>query len=200
VPRSALRRRRSNEVGSSTPTSTPRWPSRHCTAPGKRLRLCRRPAQRRWCAAHCDLRGPAGSGDQRQARVPLSVTRRTSPALECWPPSQRLGRDRPSADPPTNLSDGLPDDGPQRQRHRDRSVAVVPAGSDPTWHDRQDRLAADAEIAPACDHDPLRRTIHLARAAELAVTEPVTMQSEATPGRPTGSAADDAHSRPSGLG
>jgi len=30
------------------PTRPPRWPSRHCTAPGKGLRLSRRPPQRRW--------------------------------------------------------------------------------------------------------------------------------------------------------
>lgn len=200
VPRGDHRGRRSTAVGSSSPTSTPRWPSRHCTAPGKRLRLSWRPPQRRWRPADRDLCRAGGGGDQRQTRVPQRPARYPSPALQRRPPGRRLERGRPGADPATNLSDGLPGDGPQRQRHSDRGVAVVPSRRDPARHDRQNRTAAHAAIAPARDHDPCRRPRRISWTTELAIPNAVTVQPEPAARGPARGTAVGACARPRALG
>lgn len=200
VPRDDPSGRRSNVVGTASPTSPPRWPSRHCTAPGKGLRLSWRPPQRRWRPADGDLRRPAGGGDQRQARVSERSTRGLPPALQRRPPARRLERGRPGADPATNLSDRLPDDRPQRQRHRDRGLAVVPSGCDPARHDRQNRIAAHAAVAPARDDDPRRRPRHISWTTELAIANPVTVQPEPAAYAPARGTAVGACARPCAFG
>jgi hypothetical protein len=172
-------------VGSTSPTSTPRCPSPHCTAPGKGLMALRRGPQRRRRVADRDLRRAARGVAQRQARVTERVTRGTSPAQQRRPPGHVLGGDLPRADPATDRRYGLLRDRPERERHRDRGVAVVPARRHPTWDDRQDRRAARAYVAPARDHDPRRRAVRVGRTAELAIAEPVTVQ----PDQPTGGLA-----------
>jgi hypothetical protein len=87
-------------------------------------------------------------------------------------------------------------DGPQRERHRDRGVAVVPAGRDAARHDRHDRPAVCAPVAPARDHDPRRRVVRLGWPAELSVPSPVTVQPEPPTDRPGGRMAGHARARP----
>ena len=199
VPHGDRRRRRSNVVGGSSPTSTPRWPSRHCTAPGKSLRPSRRPAKRWRCAADRDLRRTRGGGDDRHAHIAECAPRGTSPALKRGPPRRRLVADPPRADPAPHLGDRFTYDSPQRQRHRDRGMAVVPMGRDPARHHREDRVAGRALVAPARDHDPRRRAVRAGRTAELAFAEPVTMQAQPTARGPARGAAVDAGSRSGGL-
>ena len=165
-------------VGSVSPTSTRRCPSAHCTAPGKCLMALRRGPQRRRCVTDRDLRCPARGVAQRQTRVADRVARRTSPTPKRRPPGHVRGGDRPRADPATNLNDGLLHDRPERERHRDRGMAVVPSPRHPARHDRQDRRAAGAQVAPARDHDPRRSAVRVGRAPELAIAEPVTVQPE----------------------
>jgi len=195
----AQRRRRSNVVGSACPTSTPRCASRHCTAPGKCLHGERCGPQRRRSAADRDLRRACGRRDQRQARIPQAATCSVGPALERRPPGHRLRRDRPGADPLAYGRDRLPNDRPQRERHRDRRAPVVPARRHSARHDGDDRAALHAEIASARNHDPARRTTDLGWPAQLAVADAVPVESESTAGGPTRGATVDAGSRPGGL-
>lgn len=199
VPRGDQRGRRSNVVGPASPTRPPRWPSRHCTAPGKCLRRSWRPPQRRWRPADRDLCCARGRGDQRQAGVSERGTRRLSPALQRRPSARRLERGRPSADPATNLRDGLPGDGPQRQRHRDRGEAVVPSGRDPAWYDGENRIAAHTAVATARDHDPRRWPRGIRWTAELAIAKPVTVQPEPAARGPARGTAVGACARPGAL-
>ena len=185
VPRGVRRGHGSNVVGSASPTSTPRCPSPHCTAPGKCLVASRRGAQRRRRVTDRDLRRAARGVAQRQTRVAESVTRGTRPAQQRRPPGHVLGSDLPRADPATDLRHGLLRDRPQRERHRDRGMAVMPARRHPARDDRQDRRAARAQVASARDHDPRRSAVRVGRAAELPIAEPVTVQ----PDQPTGGLA-----------
>jgi len=199
VPRGDQRGRRSNVVGAALPTRPPRWPSRHCTAPGKGLRLSRRPPQRRWRPADRDLRRARSRGDQRQAGVAERGPRGLSPALQRRPPARRLERGRPGADPATNIRDGLPHDGPQRQRHRDRGEAVVPSRCDPAWHHGKNRTAAHTAVPPARDHDAGRRPRCIHWPTELAIAKPVAVQPEPAARRPARCTAVGAGSRPCRL-
>jgi hypothetical protein len=199
VPCGALRRRRSNAVGSAYPTSTPRCTSRHCTAPGKCLHRTRCRPQRRRRSPDRDLPGAGRRRDQRQARVTQAASRCVGPALQGGPPRHGLHGDRPSADPPTNRGDGLPDDRPQRERHRDRRVPVVPPRRDSARHHREHRATPHAEIASALDHDPARRAACIRRSAELAIAVTVAVEPEPATRRSAGCTAVGARSRPGGL-
>ena len=185
-------------VGSATPTSTRRCPSAHCTAPGKGLMALRRGPQRRRCVTDRDLRRAACSVAQRQARVVERIPRRTCPTQKRRPPGHVFGADRPRADLATNLCHGRLRDRPQRERHRDRGVAVVPTLRHPARHDRQDRRAARAQVAPACDHDPRRSAVRVGRPTELAIPEPVTVQPEQPSGGLARGTAVDAGPWPRG--
>jgi len=165
-------------VGSASPTSTRRCPSAHCTAPGKCLMALRRGPQRWRCVTDRDLRRAARGVAQRQARVAKRIMRGTSPALKRRPAGQIFGGDRPRAHPATDLCHALTHDAPERERHRNRGVAVVPLLRHPARHDCQDRRAARAQVASARDHDPRRSAVRVGRAAELALAEPVTVQSD----------------------
>jgi hypothetical protein len=189
VSRGAQRRRRSKAVGSTSPTSTPRCASRHCTASGKRLHRERCGPQRRWRPANRDLRGTCSRRDRRQAGVTRGATPGACPPFERRPPGQRLGGDRPGADPPADRRNWLPNDRPQRERHRDRRVAVVSPGGDPARNDRQDRAAAHASVAPAADHDPAGNAVGFRRSADLAIADPVSVESQLAADGPTGSTA-----------
>jgi hypothetical protein len=155
--------------------------------------------QRRRRPTDCDLRGAGGRCDQRQARVTQRATRGMRPALQGRPPGHGLGGDRPGTDPPTDRDDRLPDDRPQRERHRDRRMPVVPPRRDPAWHYREDRPAVHATISSALDHDPPGRAVCVGRTAELAIAQAVAVQPKPAPGRTAGGAAVDARSRPGGL-
>ena len=195
----AQRRRRSNAVGSASPSSTPRCTSRHCTAPGKRLHHAWCSPQRRWCSADRDLRGACSRRDQRQTHVAQRATCGACPALERRPPGHGLGGDRSGTDPLTNCSDGLPSDRPQRERHRDRRISVVPARRDSARHHGENRTALHTQIASALDHDPARWTTELGWPAQLPIPDTVPVESEPTTRGPTRSATVDARSRPGGL-
>jgi hypothetical protein len=199
VSRGAQRRRRSNTVGSASPTSTPRCASRHCTAPGKCLHRERCSPQRRRCPADRDLRGAGRRRDQRQARASQGATCGMGPALERRPPGHRFCRDRPGTDPLAYGRDRLPNDRPQSERHRDCRMPVVPARRDSARYDGEDRAALHAEIASALNHHPARRTVDLGWPAQLAVADAVPVEPESTTGGPTRGAAVDARSRPGGL-
>lgn len=199
MPHGHSSRRRSNAVGWSSPTSTPRCPSRHCTAPGKCLRLSRRTSERWRCAADRDLRGACCRRDQRHARIAEREMRGTSPALERRPPRRRLVAEPPCADATSYLCDGLVHDRQQRERHRDRGVAIVTTWRDPTRHDRQDRVARRTLVAPARDHDPRRRAIHLGRTTELPIAESVPVQPESPARGPARRAANNTGPRSSAL-
>ncbi len=194
-----LRRRRSNAVGSASPTSTPRCASRHCTAPGKCLHRARCGPQRRRRPPDRDLRDPGRRGDQRQTRVTQGVTRGACPVLERRPPGHSLGRDRPGADPAADGSDRIPGDCPERKRHRDRRVAVVPPRRHPPRHHREHRAAAHASVAPAFDHDPAGSAATVGWSAELAVADAMAVESEPAARWPAGSSAVDACSGPGVL-
>jgi hypothetical protein len=96
-------------------------------------------------------------------------------------------------------SDRLTDDRPQRERHRDRGVAVVPARCDAARNDGQDRVARDARVTAARDHDPRGRDVGIKRTADLAVAESVPVQTEIAADGPACRAAHDARSGPGAL-
>ena len=199
MSRGALRRRRSNAVGSASPTSTPRCPSRHCTAPGKGLHRARRGSQRRRCPANRDLRGSGSGCDQRCVRVVQGTTRSLSPARERRPPCRRLGAIRPRADSATDRRNRLSGESPQRECHRDRRMAVLSPRCDPARHDRQDRATARASVAPAADHDPARGTVRVGWPAKLAIAKAMAVESQTAAGRPCRRAAVDARTWPGEL-
>lgn len=173
---------------------TPRWPSRHRAASGKRLRRSRRAPQRRWRAADRDLCRSRRGVPERQARCAQRIAGRSRPARKRRPSRRGLDADPACAHAATNVRLGLVCDRPQRERHRDRRVTVVPARRDPARYHRQDRAARRALVAPARDHDPGRRTVRLRRPTDLAVTKPVTVQPDsATRGSARGTAD---HTRP----
>lgn len=192
----ARRRRRSSAVGPSSPTSTPRCPSRHRTAPGKRLHRARCGPQRRRGPADRDLRGAGRRGDQRQARVAQGAPGCASPALQGRPPGRGLDGNRSGADPPPDVRHRLPGDRPQRERQGDRGVAIVAPRCNAARHDGQDRVAVHASVAPARDHDPAGRTVRVRWSAQLTVPLAMAVKPETAAGRPSGSAAVDAGPRP----
>lgn len=175
-----MRPLRSKWVGASSPTSTPRWTSRHCSAPGKCLRHSRRGPQRRWSAADRDLRDTRGDLAQRDRRRQVNERARcVSPAAERRP--LRAPRHaRRYADPLANTGRWQHQDRPQRHRHRNRREAVVPPRRDPTGHHQHDRWARHATIPTTPDPRPLWIRISPGRAKDRAVAEPVTMQAQAT--------------------
>jgi hypothetical protein len=63
----------------------------------------------------------------------------------------------------------------------------VSPGRDPARHDRQDRAAEHASIAPAADHDPAGSAASVRRSAELPIADPVSVKSQLPAGGPTGS-------------
>lgn len=199
MPCGAQRRRRSNAVGSASPTSPPRCTSRHCTAPGKCLHRARCGPQRWRRTPDRDLCDAGRRRDQRQARVAQGATRGVRPTLERRPPRHRLGRDRPGTDAATDGRDWLSGDRPQRERHRDRCVAVVPSRCHAARNHRENRAAAHASIAPATDHDPARHATSVERSAELTIATAVAVEPEPTADRPRGRPAVDACARPGKL-
>jgi hypothetical protein len=78
-------------------------------------------------------------------------------------------------------------------------MAVVPPWCHPSRHDRQDRAAAHAAVAPARDYEPSRRMVDLGRATELAVAEPMTVQPELLAGGAARGPAIDASRWPGAL-
>lgn len=199
MPCGARRRRRSNAVGSSSPMSTPRCTSRHCTAPGKRLHRPRGGPQRRRRPTDRDLRHPGRRADQRQARVAHAAASGIRPPLERRPSGPVLGRDRPGADLAAHTRDRRLNDRPQRERQRDRRVAVVPSLRHAPRHHREHCAAAHASVAPTDDDDPARGAPHLAGAAELSIAVAMAVQSERTARWPTGRPAVDARAGPGRL-
>lgn len=179
--------------------STPRWPSRHCTASGKCLCPSWSVPQVRRCAANRDLCGSCSGGDERHARVAECSARRPCPACERRPARRSVVADSPRAHAAPDLADRLVHDRPQRERHRDRRVPVVPARCDAMGHDGQDRAAGGALVAAARDHDPRRRTVGLERSPDLAIAEPVAMQTKTAAGGPTRLSAHDARTGPGAL-
>lgn len=105
--------RRSNVVGASSPTSTPRWPSRHRLASGKR--------ERPGLAVH-DLWRRSTHGLLREVRAECAA-----PLTQRGPYAGPCDRQRPRADPPPDLADRRPHDEPQREGEGDRRVAIVPS-------------------------------------------------------------------------
>lgn len=170
-------------VGSSAPTSTPRWPSRHCTASGECLRLSRRSPHAWRCAPHRELRGARGRGIEREPGQPERHPRGRCPPPQREPPSWGLAGHLPRADAAPDLGDRGADDRPQRERHRDRRVAVVPPRRDAAWHHEQDGATTRAAVTPADDHDGGRGRVGLRRATELALADAMAVQTETNPGR-----------------
>lgn len=164
----ARRRRRSNVVGSPSPTSTPRRPSGHRTTSGKRE--C--PS----IAAPCMRRRPSDR-DLREA-----VTERAAPSAQRRPRARRLSRDLPRADSPSDLPHRLTDEEPQRERHRDGRVPVVLARRHAARHHRQHDAARGAAIAPTRNDQRRRGPGRRDRATQLTLPNTVTMQPETHPG------------------
>jgi hypothetical protein len=200
MSRRDVRQLRSNWVGSSPPTSTPRWTSRHRLASREGLRPYRRSPQRRWCPADGDLRRPRrGLAQREHGRHTQRLPSRASPPAQRRPlraPRRASGH----ADPLANLPRSLVHDRPQRQRHRDRREAVVPPGCYPTRHHQDDCLAAKAAIPTTSDERLRWCRVRIGRSEDLAVTKSVAMQPQSGPGRPAGSGAPWARARPSSLG
>lgn len=138
----------------------PRWPSRHCTASGKRLCPSRLMPPLRRCAADRDLRGAL----ERHLRVAERGAGRVSPTRERRPPRRRLVADSARADSTPDLGDRLANDRPTARtpsrspRARSAGAAPRPAAprsgsrrtrhtrsadtrSRPTWVDRRHRAA-----------------------------------------------------------
>ena len=162
-------------AGSSAPTSTPRWASRHRTASGKRE-----------CPslAMLGMRRRAPNRDLREA-----LAHGISPPAQRRPGARRLARDLPGAHTSPDLANGLANDQPQRQRHRDRGEPVVLERSDTTRDDGEHRSTVRALVAAAHDRHGRRAAVDRRRASQLAVPHTVTVEAEQPTGRATRLAA-----------
>lgn len=164
-------RRRSNVVGASSSTSTPRWPSRHRTASSKRERPSLAILRVRRRAAHRDLRE--------------RVAERASPAAQGRPRARALSRELPGAHPSTHLANRRLDNQPQRQGHRDRREPVVLARRHAPRHHEQNRVALGAQVASTREHDRRRWTIDGDGAAQLPLPKPMAVYPEPSTGLAT---------------
>lgn len=194
-----VRQLRSNWVGSFSPTSTPRWTSRHRLASGECLRPSWRSPQRRRRPAHGDLCGPCGDLTQRgHGRHTQRLSSRASPPPQGRPlrPPHRAPGD---ADPLANLQRSLPHHRPQRQRHGDRRQTVMPSGRHATRHHQDKRPTSLAAIATTPNQGLGRCRVSGWRPEDLAVPESVPMQAQAAPGRPARASTSRTRPRTSGL-
>ena len=188
VSRGATRPLRSKWVGSSSPTSAPRWTSRPCGGSCTCLRHERRGPQRRRRAADRDLRDARRGLAQRERR-----RREVHECASCVRPAPkrrplRAPRDaRRHADPLPNASRRHRHDPPQRHRHRDRHETVVPAWRDTTRHDQDDRATRADDTAISSTRHPRSVWIRVSVrwAEDCAVPNPVTVQAKTSSGRPT---------------
>ena len=162
--------RRSNVVGESSPTSTPRWPSRHRTTSGKRERPGLAAGQARRRAPHRLLRE--------------AVPERGAPAAEGWPHAGTRRGHGPRTDVAAHLADRLPDDTPEHEGERDSGVAVVPARTDASRDDGQHSPTQRAAVAATSQRDDRRRAVRSSRTAQLSLADAVTVKAK-TPARLT---------------
>ena len=183
---------RSKWVGPSSPTSTPRWTSRPCGGSGTCLRHSRRGPQRRGRAADGDLRDTRGDLAQREHRR-RKVNQRT---CRVRPSAKRRPLRAPRharrhADPLANTRWGHRHNPPQCHRHGDRRETVVPPWCDATWHDEHDSTAGvdDAAIPSTLYPRSVRIRVGVGRAEDRAASKPMTVQAEASSGRPARCAA-----------
>ena len=166
--------RRSNVVGASSSTSASRWPSRHCSASGKR--------EHRWLAA-IEVRRRAAHRLLREA-----VAEGATPSAQRRPHAGARARQRPGTDPAPDFAHGLTDDDPQCQRECDGGVAVMSTRCDAARHDQQDRAARGAPVATAHDDKDRRRCIRNSRTSQLPLPHAVSVQPKSATRRTTGRA------------
>lgn len=167
--------RRSNVVGTSSPTSAPRCPSRHCTASGERERPRLATIEMRRRTPHRLLREALAEG--------------TTPSAQRRPHAAARARDRPGTDAAPDLAHWLTNDEPQRQRERDGGVAVVPTRGHAARHHEKDHAARRAAVATAHDDKRRRRCIWTDRTSNLPLPHAVSVQPKSATRRATRRAA-----------
>jgi hypothetical protein len=135
--------------------------------------------------------GPAARGDRLRHRCMIQPCRgainvgsmhRIRPQCRPLCPPHRAPGDANSL---AHLPWSLLHHRPQRQRHGDRRERVMPSGRHATWHDQDQRLTPQAAIATTPNQGLDRCRVSVRRPKDLAVTPPVPVQPQATPGRST---------------